>query len=475
MALAKKSSSKSKGNNAKAPGKKSDNNLEVPEPGKKAHSSDGDAPSSERVKGLRVRMYRVGFGDFFLLSVPADGGRSEHILIDCGVHSQDLGSIRDAVEQMAEECGSRLALIIMTYRHADHISGFASCSDIFSKFTVDRVWMPWFEDPKNGAAMAFQASLTAMAGQLSMRLAARADDSSLMLKDMVDNITGGFAAAGGVSKNQKALDVLHGGFKNQADHNYYKAGDQPVLPKVLSDAGLSATILGPPIDPKLISQMTKKSQQYLMGETETDDEPVRPFARAFYTDKSGYPLDAFKIYDDQAIVRLVNDAQPDVLAARAKAADNTLNNQSLVVLFNFQGRHLLFAGDAQWGNWENFLYGGAYGTPGHTELTVQATSILNKIDFYKVGHHGSANATPKDAVAAMRMGCVGMCSTQIHAYNEVPREPLLEALRGRMNGQLARSDQVDTQEYKAEKTAGSLPKAFKRSTSGELFIDYEFK
>jgi hypothetical protein len=68
-----------------------------------------------------------------------------------------------------------------------------------------------------------------------------------------------------------------------------------------------------------------------------------------------------------------------------------------------------------------------------------------------------------------------MCSTQIHAYNEVPREPLLEALRGRMNGQLARSDQVDTQEYEAEKTAGTLPKAFKRSTSGELFIDYEFK
>ena len=84
--------------------------------------------------------------------------------------------------------------------------------------------------------------------------------------------------------------------------------------------------------------MTKKSQQYLMEETETDDEPVRPFARAFYTDKSSYPTDAFKVYDDQAIVRLVNDAQPDLLAARVKAADNTLNNQSLVVLFSFPGK-----------------------------------------------------------------------------------------------------------------------------------------
>src|SRR5260221_14498671 len=39
-------------------------------------------------KGLRVRMYRVGFGDFFLLSVPTPKGPKpfRHILIDCGVH-----------------------------------------------------------------------------------------------------------------------------------------------------------------------------------------------------------------------------------------------------------------------------------------------------------------------------------------------------------------------------------------------------
>src|SRR3954447_25275065 len=153
---------------------------------------------------------------------------------------------------------------------------------------------------------------------------------------------------------------------------------------------------------------------------------------------TAYPDDAFKFHAADQIKNMIDGSQPDVLAAQAAAADNTLNNQSLVVLFSFAGRNLLFAGDAQWGNWANFLYGGAYGTPGHTELTEKAKAILGKIDFYKVGHHGSANATPKDVVAAMRMGCVGMCSTQIHAYNEVPREPLLDALRARMNGQLAR-------------------------------------
>jgi hypothetical protein len=188
------------------------------------------APSSEDVKGLRVRMFRVGFGDFFLLTVPTGKG-AKHILIDCGVHAKDLKSIRDAVGQMAEDCDSTLALVIMTHRHADHISGFATCSDVFSQFTVERVWMPWFENPANKAAVAFQASLTALASRLSMRLAARSDPYSQELANMADNITGGMNAAGGGTANQKSLDVLQKGFKNVPEHDYYQAGDVPTLPK----------------------------------------------------------------------------------------------------------------------------------------------------------------------------------------------------------------------------------------------------
>jgi len=425
--------------------------------------------------GLRVRMFRVGFGDFFLLSVPTKNGQS-HILIDCGVHAQDLGSIRDAVTQMASDCGNKLALVIMTHRHADHISGFGSCSDIFSTIEVERVWMPWFEDPGNTKAMNFQSSLTALANRLgaSLRLAAQRDPRAEELLHMTENITGGAAAVGEATGNQKALNVLHGGFKGPAQHDYYRAGDTPTLPQDLVDAGLTAQILGPPIDEALVMQMTNKNQQYLTGASDDDAPPANPFPDAFRATYDTYPTSAFEMYGADQIMRMVAGAQPDALAARAQAADKTLNNQSLVILFSFGGKNLLFAGDAQWGNWENFLYGGAYGTPGHTDLTDKAKAILNKIDFYKVGHHGSANATPKDAVTAMRLGCVGMCSTQIHAYNEVPREPLLQALRGRMNGQLARSDQVAiSNDEKENPDAGQLPSLFKKPT-GKLFIDYEF-
>lgn len=433
---------------------------------------DEGGADGEPGNGLRVRMFRVGFGDFFLVSVPADGG-AKHILIDCGVHLKDLGSIRSAVEQMARDCGGKLSLIIMTHRHADHISGFGTCSDIFKNIEVERVWMPWFENTSDKTAVAFQANLTALCDRLATSLAARQQQRSEAYS-MIENITGGaLDGVAGISSNQKALDVLHGGFKNKPEHDYYKAGDRAKLPQELVDAGLTAQILGPPIDASLISQMTNKSQQYLAESKLDEDARIRPFADAFGVQEDRYPAGAFKFYDRQTIKSLVDAAQPDVLAARAAAADKTLNNQSLVVLFSFQGKNLLFAGDAQWGNWEQFLYGGAFGTPGHTELTQKAKDILSTIHFYKVGHHGSANATPKDAVAAMRLGCVGMCSTQDSAYNEVPREPLLTALRTKMRGQLARSDQVAAGADEANPDAGPLANLFKAPT-GKLFIDYEF-
>src|SRR5690349_15489472 len=86
------------------------------------------ATRKTKTTGLRVRMYRVGFGDFFLVIVPTPSG-DQHILIDCGVFkgtsgTGDLGSITDAVEDMFQATNGRLALVIMNHRHADHIARF---------------------------------------------------------------------------------------------------------------------------------------------------------------------------------------------------------------------------------------------------------------------------------------------------------------------------------------------------------------
>jgi beta-lactamase superfamily II metal-dependent hydrolase len=438
------------------------------------------APGGDDPTGLRVRMYRVGFGDFFLLTVPTAAGEEKHILIDCGVHAKDLGTIKDAVAQMAQECKSELALVIVTHRHADHISGFGTCKDIFGKINVERVWMSWFENKKNPAAVNLQQSLSAMAAKVGKNLSLRAGAGGEFAL-MAENITGAMAASGQVG-NDLALNVIHNGFANKPDYYYYQANDTPDLPPDLVAAGLSAQILGPPIDKSLISQMTNKNHQYLAAANESDDDEVKlkPFSTPYNVADPAkeYPKEAFKYYNAKEIAKLVGGNQPDTLAARAVAADNTLNNQSLVVLFSFQGKNLLFAGDAQWGNWENFLYGGAYGTPGHTELTDKAKTVLSSVDFYKVGHHGSTNATPTDAVSKLKHGCVGMCSTQPGAYNQVPRAPLLQALGDTMDGQLARSDQIPAAQNPSGlqvPTPGlpGLPSKFTDPT-GALFVDFHF-
>src|SRR5262249_34844475 len=157
---------------------------------------------------------------------------------------------------------------------------------------------------------------------------------------------------------------------------------------------------------------------------------------------------AFDRYPAPDLEQMLRGALPDMLAAKTRQTDNTLNNQSLVVLFTFRGKNLLFVGDAQWGNWENFLFGGPIGAGGPATLTQKSASILHSIDFYKVGHHGSTNATPIDAVNAMRDGCVAMCSTEPDQYGtaekgtEVPRGPLLDALAKKTKNQLVRSDQI---------------------------------
>jgi len=421
-------------------------------------------------------MYRVGFGDFFLLTLGTPAGL-KHILIDCGVHACDINSIDAAVAHMANDTGRNLALVIMTHRHADHISGFATCKDAFSQFNVEQVWMSWFEDPNDTKTANFQRNLAMAAQQMQLALAARNRPEDDELDFMAENITGAPLPFGGGSSNDVALGVLHGGFKNKAPVAYYKAGDTPKLPQDLIDAGLTAKILGPPHDLALVAQMSNQNEQYLAANDPTVSERIEPFDSGFRIGGQHYPKNAFREYNRKEFEQSVRDVQPDILAAKARQADNTLNNQSLVVLFTFNGKHLLFAGDAQWGNWENFLYGGKVGSSGRTTLTDTSKSILATLDFYKVGHHGSTNATPKDALNAIREGCVAMCSTQPDCYGksssgtEVPRIPLLDAIERKTDNQLARSDQIKAGKAEPTEKLPTLAKPF--STPGQLYIDYK--
>ncbi len=462
------------------------------------------------VTGLRVRMYRVGFGDFFLMTVPSAQG-PQHILIDCGVTTGktgkgDIHTIKGAVAHMAAETGRRLALIIVTHRHMDHIIGFSRCAAEFRQFQVGAVWMPYWETEYQAEIVKFQADLEALALDVHQHLAlAGANDSvSMEILGMLENATGVSLKEGpGGGSNRASLELLKKGLG--VTPSYYYKGQEATLPPDLVAAGLGATILGPPpADEAAFMKLTdlkKGVGQYLAASAGGGGEARQfaPFAAEWKRDAAAYPLSAFREWAPRrqgvrpdftrrhadALEKAIAAAQPAMLLTAAKQLDAFLNNQSLVVLFTFNGRKLLFAGDAQAGNWESWLFDTA--TPSKTgqglPLSAQGAAILRNLQFYKVGHHGSTNATPIAAVEAMGEGITALCSTQSDTFgsvanqSEVPRGPLLDAL-ARKNCALVRSDQIAAKVGEidvppAPDAPGNLPQPSSgRLEIGSCYVDY---
>lgn len=455
----------------------------APKPAARAGNGDGS---------IRIRMYRVGFGDFFLLSVPTNSG-PKHVLIDCGVHAGNIGSMEDCVADLAELTKRKLALVIVTHFHADHLSGFASQADAFAQFEVGAVWITNRLDPDDKQSFAFMGGIRELANHLQMQLKLRLrldldeDDRTLTNQALAkaENALGVTLGAAGGSSNDKAIELVTKGFKNKPPVYYYEAGEKPELPRSLQGA-ITAEILGPA--PKAtageFSASDNKLAQYLAAAAETgfpDASPFLPFEHKWPASAGDYPAEAFRPWKTAAeLERALAAEQPNALAASADALDGTLNNQSLVVLFTCKGKKLLFVGDAQWGNWAYWLYGEAVKgeDPG---ISKRAQRILESIDFYKVGHHGSTNATPIPAVEAMPAKCVAMCSTESGQYGstakktEVPRIALIEALEEQTQNKTVRSDWIPVGKTKASREAHQqLEKLPPHFMTGDLYIDYIF-
>ena len=439
---------------------------------------------------LWVRMYRVGFGDCFLVAVPAKKG-PHFILIDCGEHKSHLGSLPAAVADIAAVTGKHLALVIATHRHADHIRGFYQCAELFQDFTVDAVWLSHWDNPDNGRAVAFQSNLVAQATAFEQRLRALAadDEAARAALGLTGFLTGADEQArerngSNLTGNKAALAMLTGApadpvyhFKNNPVRAYYRGGEQPTLPAALAATGLKAAILGPPTNPELLDDMDAPQQYLQLAAEAALTGPLLPFDAGWRTARPSaralHPLTTRQL--DDLIARL----RPEELLAGAARADRTVNNQSLVVLFTLGRKTLLFSGDAQWGNWEQFLFGQEVNKATAAPPLLEASrKILAGLRLYKVGHHGSTNATPIVAVEALRQGVVSLCSTEPdchgHAENnsEVPRQPLLIELGKK--GSVIRSDQVAAGDQPpTQDLPTSLPKHC-TSPRKQLFIDYEF-
>ncbi len=410
-------------------------------------------PSSLPRDAVRVRMYRVGFGDCFLVSFPVGEG-ARHVLVDCGVHpSGDIGTLSAVLDNVEAETEGRLAAVVATHEHADHISGYGAFASRFARFEIDEIWMPWAMDPEDPVAADLRSRRLALAGVLD----AHFDDSrspgavSPGIRAILANLKG----------NDRALRALRSRFDGAAKRiRYLKAGQRlhasARRPDPVGIDGLVVKVQGPPTDPDFLRRMEPPtSQRYLRvgARKATPANAVRPFPKALAIEpREGRTLYRLTARDEAGFAG-VFEGPPDVLAL---ALDSVVNNTSLVLLLSFRGRALLFPGDAQWGNWKHWIE------------SPDAVTLLEQVAFLKVAHHGSYNATPRRVLEQMPKGAfAAFVSTQGSPWPSIPRAALMARLSKQSRNRVLRSDSLHVAGAPAGPKA-KLPPGF---AQGEVWYD----
>lgn len=417
------------------------------------------AKTKEALKpsSVLLRSYDVGFGDCFLLSFQYPH-MQRHLLIDFGstrLPKEKVGQgnyMERLAEQIAVDCGGKLHAVIATHRHKDHISGFTMKDGkgpgaIIRSLKPELVIQPWTEDPdaardalkptkKLTTAKARRAIHTRMLLDMNRYAGFVVEASRRLrghhLKSLRDQLE--FLGDDNELANRNAITNLMT-MSRRRRYVYFgaKSGLESLLP------GVDVRVLGPP---------TLEQTQSISVQRSKDKNQFWHLsaARAAFWAKRGAvaatPETALEpLFPHHVEKRLPWDAgwyryhaqreHAESMLSIVRSLDEQMNNTSLILLFEVAGKLLLFPGDAQYENW---MY------------SLEQSGIrekLSKVNLYKVGHHGSLNATPKDlwdsfehrSKKSGKERLMSFLSTKdgVHGKEssgtEVPRRPLVDALR----------------------------------------------
>jgi len=382
-------------------------------------------------------MYNVGFGDCFLLEFPAAGEQVVRVLIDCGSVAVSSLGMSDIVSRIIDDAKdgdgkARIDVVVCTHRHADHVSGFADAG--WRDVEVKEVWFPWTEDPKDNEAKSIREKQSGLAKALALhwgaQLAAVGQENGQARTRAEINQWREIAV--NALSNDKAMTMLHGGIRSKPKALYLASDGSPTPVKTKALPGVSAYVLGPSrnrdvirdMDPPpgetYLRQLSGAKEEEGVFEPFGDDWPIEPSVYQ-YQWSEGILTDE----DREAMQRAGTQWDPAITVALEKAVNGT----SLVLVFEIEEAVLFFPGDAQWGTWNAIL---------NDKRTAE---LLSRANFWKVGHHGSHNATPQTFVTdTVPRACCAMMSTKVGKWESIPRLPLLQAIREK-GLPLARSDE----------------------------------
>jgi hypothetical protein len=320
------------------------------------------------------------------------------------------------------------------------------------------VWVAWTEDETDELAKALrkdhdQAVAAVAASAQAVAMAGSPDRAQGLL-----DVLGLLGAAG--EKTKAALDIAKAKVPKGQKPRYWRPTDRPFQ---VPGTDIRIFALGPPHDLALIRKTLPSKSHPETFELALDgrgifplgvksaldfcDEDVPfadrwtisleqaravPFFQTHYWSPLGESADGRRIDSDW--LGLADDL--------ALALQSATNNTSLVLAIEFGGGDvLLFAGDAQVGNWlswQNLKWPNMTGP-----------DLLARTVFYKVGHHGSHNATLREKglemMTKLRIAVIPV-DQQVAIkmrWGAMPLESLVAALSkqtDRNNGQTLRTD-----------------------------------
>jgi hypothetical protein len=439
---------------------------------------------------VKVRMYRHGLGDCFLLTFPRPAGdRPFYMLIDCGVvlGTPDAASIMTEVVQDIASVTGDIDVLVLTHEHWDHNSGFVQARSAFAKIKVHQIWLAWTEDPANQLARKLKAerrnALRALrAAALRMRGAAAGSESGVLslleFFGPVEGLSGpAMAAAGGTTED--AMKNAIGLATNPP--RYCRPVDPPIELEELP--GIRFFVLGPPENEKRIKDLlpTKTGKEtydtaltlspetaFLVaavrdrpadGNTELNDpnlqELARPFDKRWELGPDQAKKDTFfieKYFGDESWRKIDTDWL-DGAGQLALQLDSYTNNTSLVLAIELtaSGEVLLFAADAQVGNWLSWNDQSWEVRDDARVRNVTATDLLNRTVLYKVGHHGSHNATLRAQGLELMTNSTLIALIPVDhneavkkRWNGMPFAALMERLEQKTSGRILRNDDPES-------------------------------
>jgi hypothetical protein len=398
---------------------------------------------------VRLRAYNVGFGDCILITVTYRDNHRRHMLVDFGSTKAAGTNLRTTANALrGETAGEGIAVAIVTHQHRDHIAGFATkplrgddpVAALQPKLLI-RPWMDQSEPAGVGPRSRRHAELLHRMDNLvrAARSVPAARPGSpvsallnLQLKDTdAGRLLASWEGAGTTTR-------------------YVKAGDTPSLTRYLPGANLE--IIGPPTVEQVpfLASYDRDDPEQFWARHNLSGAAIQDRLRAKFDER-----DLKIIAGDDGLgaaawlAKRISSEQRDNLLAAARGFDAFLNNTSVIAVLTIGRRTLLLCGDAQIEGWAQVLARADALTPGLRERFADTdppqpdglAGKLANLDLYKVGHHGSKNATPKTLFALwenQRLGStpiVTIMSTlaKFHgeraSRGEVPRTTLVRALR----------------------------------------------